>query len=170
MFGNEKYLYDPKRDFKPASRSLNLHEDLGQIKYIFSDKTGTLTKNKMILQTLAVGHDVSTIFNYTNAQADFLPQIYSNDEALPNLEIDDDWKSLAPIANSTFLWNDTWLIGRLKSLAKAKDRIENDPLYLVLLTLALCHSANVFDKHVDETTGMQLIKGDKVIVLTTCQK
>jgi P-type E1-E2 ATPase len=73
VFGNEKYLYDPKRDFKPASRSLNLHEDLGQIKYIFSDKTGTLTKNKMILQTLAVGHDVSILNNPVNMLANILP-------------------------------------------------------------------------------------------------
>jgi P-type E1-E2 ATPase len=54
----QNYLYDPKRDFQAVSRSLNLHEDLGQIKYIFSDKTGTLTKNKMIMQTLVIGTDV----------------------------------------------------------------------------------------------------------------
>jgi magnesium-transporting ATPase (P-type) len=79
--------------------------------------------------------------------------------------MDDDWKNLAPIANNTFLWNDTWLIGRLKSLSKSKDPIENDPLYLMLLTLALCHSANVFDKHVDENTGTEVIKGNKSMVL-----
>ena len=89
--------------------------------------------------------------------------MYSNDKALPNLEMDEDWKSLAPIANKTLLWNDTWLIGRLKSLAKSKESIDSDPLYLMLLTLTLCHSANVFDKHVDENTGMLFIKGDKDI-------
>jgi len=72
---------------------------------------------------------------------------------MPNLDMDDDWKALAPIANKTFLWNETWLIGRLKSLSKSKESIENDPLYLMLLTLALCHSANVFDKHADEHAG-----------------
>lgn len=36
-------------------RALNLNEDLGQIKYVFSDKTGTLTENKMEFQCASIG-------------------------------------------------------------------------------------------------------------------
>jgi phospholipid-transporting ATPase len=34
----------------------SLNEELGQIEYIFSDKTGTLTKNCMDFKKLAVGN------------------------------------------------------------------------------------------------------------------
>ncbi|CAN8298119.1 unnamed protein product [Cochlearia groenlandica] len=36
-------------------RALNINEDLGQIKYLFSDKTGTLTDNKMEFQCACIG-------------------------------------------------------------------------------------------------------------------
>ena len=35
-------------------QSSNLNEELGNIKYVFSDKTGTLTKNKMIFRKLLI--------------------------------------------------------------------------------------------------------------------
>ncbi|KAI3506322.1 hypothetical protein L1887_28679 [Cichorium endivia] len=40
-------MYDELSNSRFQCRALNINEDLGQIKYVFSDKTGTLTENKM---------------------------------------------------------------------------------------------------------------------------
>ncbi|XP_031485201.1 phospholipid-transporting ATPase 1-like isoform X1 [Nymphaea colorata] len=46
MIGDTQ-MYDADSNSRFQCRSLNINEDLGQVRYIFSDKTGTLTENKM---------------------------------------------------------------------------------------------------------------------------
>lgn len=48
-------MYDHENGFAAVARTSNLNEELGQIKYIFSDKTGTLTCNKMQFKRCTVG-------------------------------------------------------------------------------------------------------------------
>ncbi|KAH8412397.1 hypothetical protein KR009_001802 [Drosophila setifemur] len=47
-------LYDPDTNKQTECRAMNITEELGQIQHIFSDKTGTLTENKMIFRRCVV--------------------------------------------------------------------------------------------------------------------
>ena len=55
FISNDLELYHAEMDQAILCRALNINEDLGQIKYVFSDKTGTLTENKMVFKKCTVG-------------------------------------------------------------------------------------------------------------------
>jgi len=83
-------LYDEATNSRFQCRALNINEDLGQIKYVFSDKTGTLTENKMEFQCASIwGVDYSSAKpNLENEQVEYslqgaisssnMPVCYSN--------------------------------------------------------------------------------------------
>ena len=51
----DKEMYDSKSDTHAKARTTTLNEELGQIQYVFSDKTGTLTQNIMTFNKASIG-------------------------------------------------------------------------------------------------------------------
>ncbi|XP_049452193.1 probable phospholipid-transporting ATPase VD isoform X2 [Epinephelus fuscoguttatus] len=54
FINNDLALYNKQLDSRIQCRALNITEDLGQIQYLFSDKTGTLTENKMVFRRCSI--------------------------------------------------------------------------------------------------------------------
>ena len=55
-------MYDEKSDTPAGARTTTLNEELGQIEYVFSDKTGTLTQ---------VGRDIRELWNSSQILSSF---------------------------------------------------------------------------------------------------
>ncbi|XP_078407140.1 phospholipid-transporting ATPase VB isoform X1 [Cetorhinus maximus] len=82
---NDAELYDESTNTHLQCRALNITEDLGQIQYIFSDKTGTLTENKMVFRRCAI---MGTEFRHDDntKRLSTLRELVSYDEDEPLLQ------------------------------------------------------------------------------------
>ena len=65
---SDTYMYYEKVDYPCTPKSWNISDDLGQIEYIFSDKTGTLTQNVMEFKKCSI-NGIPYGEAYTEAQA-----------------------------------------------------------------------------------------------------
>lgn len=58
LIDNDSEMYDPETNQTATAKSSNLLEELGQVQFILTDKTGTLTCNQMTLKHMIIqGHE-----------------------------------------------------------------------------------------------------------------
>lgn len=57
-------MYHAESNTPAVARTSNLNEELGMVKYMFSDKTGTLTRNVMEFKRCSVGKVIYEGGNY----------------------------------------------------------------------------------------------------------
>lgn len=51
-------MYHVESNTPAMARTSNLNEELGMVKYIFSDKTGTLTRNEMVFKKCSIAKHI----------------------------------------------------------------------------------------------------------------
>ena len=114
-------------------QSSTLNEELGQIKYVFSDKTGTLTKNYMTFKMMSIGNN---IFGFEEKK-------YDNNIINNNSLIEDKYGN---ITNVNFYDKDN----KFKNIIESE--INNNLIHEFMLCLSLCNTV-IIDHKEKEKSG-----------------
>ncbi|SMR52405.1 unnamed protein product [Zymoseptoria tritici ST99CH_1E4] len=146
---SDTYMYYEKLDYPCTPKSWNISDDLGQIEYIFSDKTGTLTQNVMEYKKCTInGHPYGEA--YTEALAGMQKRMGINVEeegAKAKMQIAQDrvvmLERIRKIHDNPYLRDDDLtfvspqFVADLDGESGAEQKAATEQF---MLALALCHS------------------------------
>ena len=126
-------IYDTNTRTPTKVQTSTLNEELGQVRYIFSDKTGTLTKNYMQFKKMAIGE-----YSYGNNGNNYNKLVYTDEYGLiTNFAFNDQ-------LFTQHLYGDPNIIGQQSEIRNQID--------LFLTCLATCHSIITNQKEQEKGT------------------
>uniref|UniRef100_A0A8C9WEW8 Phospholipid-transporting ATPase n=1 Tax=Scleropages formosus TaxID=113540 RepID=A0A8C9WEW8_SCLFO len=123
----DRKMYYPRSDTPAEARTTTLNEELGQIKYVFSDKTGTLTQNIMTFNKCSIsGKSYGDVFNFAGQRLEITEKTEKVDF------------SYNPLADPKFSFHDHSLVEAVK--------LEAPEVHNFFRLLALCHTVMAEEK------------------------
>ncbi|XP_065215158.1 phospholipid-transporting ATPase ID isoform X2 [Planococcus citri] len=120
----DKEMYCRQRKMYAKSRTTTLNEELGQIQYIFSDKTGTLTQNIMTFNRCSIN---GIVYGDTDEKLFDLRSSYKEPDLKP---VDFSWNTEY---EPSFVWFDSKLV-------EATRDVQDPTVHMFFRLLALCHT------------------------------
>ncbi|KAJ8380655.1 hypothetical protein SKAU_G00014330 [Synaphobranchus kaupii] len=124
----DRKMYYARSDTPAEARTTTLNEELGQIKYIFSDKTGTLTQNIMTFNKCSInGKSYGDVFDFSGQRLEITEMIEQVDF------------SYNPLADPKFSFHDHSLVEAVK--------LESTEVHAFFRLLALCHTVMAEEKN-----------------------
>ncbi|NWW76620.1 AT8B1 ATPase, partial [Climacteris rufus] len=126
-------MYYPEKDTAAKARTTTLNEQLGQIQYIFCDKTGTLTQNIMAFKKCCINGQRYGEWARSSGISDS-PPLFSKQQ------VDFSWNAYA---DGKFLFYDHYLIEQIKAGKEPE-------IHKFFFLLAICHTVMA------DTSGGQL--------------
>ncbi|WBW73122.1 plasma membrane phospholipid-translocating ATPase complex, ATPase subunit [Schizosaccharomyces osmophilus] len=158
-------MYDEKLDYPCSPKSWNISDDLGQIEYVFSDKTGTLTQNVMYFKRTTINGKVYGEA-YTDATRGFDRAVGRSNAKQRLNEIEEDRDEMIKLSKygspetSTFV--SSTLVRELQSPTEQSTYCRK-----FFTVLALCHSV-VTDGHGDSLVYNSQSPDEEALVKAAC--